>query len=43
MMVENNDIKKKRNPLKETFGILKLKRKTEDILKEVDKEGWDNL
>lgn len=34
-------IKKKGNPLKETFGILKLKRKTEDILKEIDKEGWD--
>jgi len=30
-----------KNPLKETFGILKLKRPTEEILKEVDKEGWD--
>jgi antitoxin component of MazEF toxin-antitoxin module len=34
-------IKKKGNPLKETFGILKFDKKTEDILKEIDKEGWD--
>ncbi|MFA4855663.1 MAG: AbrB/MazE/SpoVT family DNA-binding domain-containing protein [archaeon] len=31
----------KNNPLKETFGILKLKRPTEEILGEIDKEGWD--
>ncbi|MBN2067215.1 MAG: AbrB/MazE/SpoVT family DNA-binding domain-containing protein [Candidatus Diapherotrites archaeon] len=30
-----------KNPLHETFGILKLKRPTEEILKEVDREGWD--
>lgn len=35
-------INKKQNPLKETFGILKLKKKTEDILKEIDKEGWND-
>lgn len=34
-------IQPERNPLKETFGILKPKRSTEKILKEVDKEGWD--
>ena len=30
-----------KNPLRETFGILKLKRPTKEILKEVDREGWD--
>lgn len=34
-------IKKKGNPLKKTFGIIKLKRSTEEILNEIDKEGWD--
>lgn len=34
-------IKKKANPLKETFGILKLKRSTKEILDEIDKEGWN--
>jgi hypothetical protein len=34
-------IKKKSNPLKETFGILKLKKSTDELLKEIDKEGWD--
>lgn len=34
-------IKKEHNPLKETFGILKLKRRTDEILKEIDKEGWN--
>ena len=34
-------LKKKQNPLKETFGILKLKRATKDILKEVDEESWN--
>jgi hypothetical protein len=32
---------KKKNPLEETFGILTLKRSTEEILREVDEEGWD--
>ncbi len=35
-------IKRKSNPLKETFGIIKLKRTSEEILKEIDKEGWDS-
>lgn len=34
-------IKKKGNPLKETFGIIRFKRSTKEILKEIDKEGWD--
>ena len=34
-------IKKKSNPLKETFGIIKLKRTSEEILREIDREGWD--
>lgn len=34
-------INKRENPLKKTFGIIKFKRSTEDILKEIDKEGWD--
>lgn len=34
-------IMEKKNPLSETFGILKLKRPTKEILKEVDKEAWD--
>lgn len=35
-------IKKKINPLKETFGTLKLKKSTEEILREVDEEGWND-
>ncbi len=34
-------IMKKTNPLKETFGKFKLARSSEDILKEIDEEGWD--
>jgi len=34
-------IMKNKNPLKETFGILKFKRSTEEILREVDKEAWN--
>ena len=34
-------INKKKNPLKETFGIMKFKRSTEEILKDIDKEAWD--
>jgi len=34
-------LKKKENPLKETFGTIKLKRSTEEILKEIDSEAWD--
>ena len=33
-------LEKKENPLKKTFGILKIKRKTEDILREADNELW---
>lgn len=37
-------ITKRENPLKQTFGILKgkLKKSTEKILKEGDKESWDD-
>ncbi len=34
-------IVKKKNPLKEHFGSFKFKRSTEEILKEGDKESWD--
>ena len=34
-------ITKKSNALKETFGKLKFKRPTEQILKESDVESWD--
>ncbi len=34
-------ILKKSNPLKETFGTFKFKRSTENILKEVDEESWN--
>ena len=34
-------ISKKTNALRETFGKLKFKRTTDDILKEVDEESWD--
>ena len=34
-------IMKNKNPLKETFGILKFKRSTEENLREVDKEAWN--
>jgi len=32
---------KKTNALKRTFGKLKLKRTTDEILKEIDEEGWN--
>ena len=34
-------IKRKTNPLKETFGMLLFKRSTKDILEDADKECWD--
>ena len=34
-------ILKKKGLLKETFGVLKFKRPIEDILKEGDRESWD--
>lgn len=34
-------IMKKKNPLKEMFGIAKFSRSTEKILREVDKYGWN--
>jgi len=34
-------IMEKKNPIEETFGILKFKRPVKEILKEVDREGWD--
>ena len=42
---ENETIKlligKKNNVLKETFGTIKLKRPTQEILDESDREDWD--
>ena len=42
---ENETIKlliaKRTNVLKETFGTLKLKRSTQEILDESDREDWD--
>jgi len=42
---EGDDMKiiitRKTNVLRETFGTLKFKRSTDEILKEVDEEGWD--
>jgi antitoxin component of MazEF toxin-antitoxin module len=42
---ENEEIEvkviKKDNPLRKTFGLLKFKRTTKEILDESDKEGWD--
>ncbi len=35
-------ISKKKNPFKETFGILKGKIDTEKLLKEIDESGWDD-
>ena len=35
-------IAKKNNVLRKTFGTLKLKRSTEEILKEVDQEAWND-
>ena len=32
---------KKTNVFKELFGTVKLKRSTEEILKEIDEEGWN--
>ncbi len=29
------------NPLKITFGTLKMKTPTDQLLKEIDEEGWD--
>ncbi len=34
-------ITKKKNPLRETFGILKFKRSTKEILDESDREDWN--
>ena len=34
-------IKKKENPLKKHFGTFKFKRSTDEMLKEGDKESWD--
>ncbi len=34
-------IGKSSNALKETFGTLKFKRTTDEILKESDEESWD--
>jgi len=33
--------KEKENPLKETFGTFKFSRSTDEILKEGDRESWD--
>jgi hypothetical protein len=34
-------ILKKANPLKETFGTIKFKKSTQQMLKESDREAWD--
>jgi antitoxin component of MazEF toxin-antitoxin module len=34
-------IRKKKNPLKQTFGIMKFKKTTQEILHESDRECWD--
>ncbi len=35
------DLFKKKNPVKETFGIFKFKKPVQKILRESDKECWD--
>ena len=35
-------VTKKKNPLEETFGIMTFSRPIAKILKEVDKEAWDD-
>ena len=32
---------RKTNALRETFGTFKFKKSTDQMLKEIDKEGWD--
>lgn len=34
-------ILKKKNPIKETFGTFKFSRPIEEIMREADKESWD--
>lgn len=34
-------ITKESNPVKETFGTFKFRKPIDKILKEVDREGWD--
>ena len=34
-------MRRKNNPLRETFGILKFKESTKEMLDEIDREGWD--
>jgi len=34
-------ITKQENPLKKHFGSFKFKKSTDEMLKEVDEEGWD--
>ena len=42
---ENEEVRilivKKKNPIKETFGIFKFKRPIKEILEEGDRESWD--
>ena len=45
-LVENEKVrilmtKKRRNPIKETFGTVKFNRSTKEILHEGDRESWD--
>lgn len=35
-------IRKKSNPIKETFGTLKFKKSTDEMLKETDEELWND-
>ena len=34
-------VTKRKNPLKETFGKLKFKKSTKELLEESDREAWD--
>ncbi len=31
---------KKTNALRETFGVMKLRKSTDEILREIDEDGW---
>ena len=41
IMEKEKQLIKSKNPLKKHFGSFKFKRTTEKILKEGDKESWD--
>jgi len=41
MEIQRKNLKKKRNILKKTFGIIRFKRDTKKILRKIDKDSWD--